>query len=124
MSEDSDKPAIRDIDRALEFIERLVALDMALTGRSYEDATGAFNEQRAKAVGPEFFLGATEGCHEAYYLSDDGRSRLYCEGPSLRLSPSSTAQVKGRWEGCRAERGKVEEMLALAAADAEDGASS
>lgn len=105
-----------DVDRTLAFMERLIALDMALTGRGDGDARGAYYEQLAKAAGPERFLREMEGCHEAYYLSDRGLSRLYCEGASLRLSPSSSAQVKARWEECREERAAVEELLSAVVA--------
>jgi hypothetical protein len=110
------------VDRVVEFVERLVALDMALTGRSYADATGAFNEQRGKAAGPARFRREMEGCHQAYYLSDRGLSRLYCEGASLRLSPSSSAAVSARWDACAEERAAVEEILAEAGAVLGEGA--
>lgn len=105
-----------ETDDIVEFVERLIELDMALTGRDYRDASGAFNEQRGIATGGERFARETQGCRAAYYLSDMGRSRLYCEGAELRLSPSSTDAVKARWDECRAERERVEEMLPKVAA--------
>ena len=115
MAEAAGQPVIEDIGRAVEFVERLIALDMALTGRSYEECSGAFHEQRGTAASPELFAREYAGGGASYRLSDGGASGVYWESPELRLAERSGPLVAVRWAACRSEREAVEEMLSAVA---------
>jgi hypothetical protein len=72
----------------------MVALDMALTGRSEPDCVHMAHGQAAMFEEPERFL-ASDG----YYLSDGGYSRVLFdeEAGTFRLSQVSRDAVKARW---------------------------
>lgn len=115
MGEAAVQPADEEVRRAVEFVERLIALDMALTGRSYKECSGALHEQRDAAASSELFAHVYADGGATYRLSDGGASGVYWEAPELRLAQRSGPIVAVRWGACLREREAVEEMLAAVA---------
>jgi hypothetical protein len=77
------------------FAEKIVVLDVVLTGHTWAEACHTAQSQQAMLASPEAFL--SEAFTHLYYLSDGGYSRLR---PSLE---TGRLAVVGTPEHCRAE---------------------
>lgn len=92
-----------------KFAEKLIRLDMLLTGKPRADAVHTARSQQHRLSSPLALL--NDGFGGEYYLSDGGYSRLFVNDmPSLWLTSNSLPAAKAAWE-TPAVQGLVGEIL-------------